>query len=223
MSYVTLRTQYIVRVYPPCVAIEEEEQITAASSRGHEAAVGIPRVEEAVRTQSSTKTVDMCDAECQAQVITNANMEAAEAENVILLIAFLLLISLVYVTGLIVWVWCNRNPAMGISAVPQTDRIAIRASNIRRCGQAVRPRGGVDGGVMLLLGALMQQQCQEKMNNTRLAIHTDTCCQHPRPAAPPPPPHVPTRDTVKTVTSLAESEDIDGLNEVVVHTTVAQM
>ena len=31
-----------------------------------------------------------------------------EPENIVLLVVFVLLVALVYVSGLIVWVWCNR-------------------------------------------------------------------------------------------------------------------
>lgn len=57
----------------------------------------------------------MCDAECQAQFLANAEENAAEAENIVLLVTFLLLVCLVYVTGLIVWVWCNRSPEEGLN------------------------------------------------------------------------------------------------------------
>ena len=60
-----------------------------------------------------------------------AKEESSEAENIILLITFLLLVCLVYITGLIVWVWCNRNPKDGLNAVQQTDRVALRPSSMR--------------------------------------------------------------------------------------------
>ena len=36
-------------------------------------------------------------------------------------------VCLVYITGLIVWVWCNRNPDEGLNAVQQTDRVALKS------------------------------------------------------------------------------------------------
>ena len=44
----------------------------------------------------------MCDAECQAsRLMENAKEETAEVQNIILCITFLLLVCLVYITGLI--------------------------------------------------------------------------------------------------------------------------
>lgn len=76
----------------------------------------------------------MCDSSgCQdAAKLENLEEETAEAENIILIITFLLLVCLVYVTGLIVWVWCNRNPDEGLNAVQQTDRLAMRSSSLLR-------------------------------------------------------------------------------------------
>ena len=76
----------------------------------------------------------MCDEDCQrtTQLMEdNAKEDSSEAENIILLITFLLLVCLVYITGLIVWVWCNRNPKDGLNAVQQTDRVALRPSSMR--------------------------------------------------------------------------------------------
>ena len=42
------------------------------------------------------------------------NPDEVEAENIVLLVVFLLLVALVYFSGLIVWVWCNRSgPQLG--------------------------------------------------------------------------------------------------------------
>ena len=41
----------------------------------------------------------MCDAECQTRMLAKAKEEAAEAENIVLLVTFFLLVSLVYITG----------------------------------------------------------------------------------------------------------------------------
>lgn len=71
----------------------------------------------------------MCDAECQAQFEANAKEETAEAENIILLVTFFLLVCLVYITGLIVWVWCNRSPNEGLNAVQQTDRLSLKSNS----------------------------------------------------------------------------------------------
>ena len=43
------------------------------------------------------------------------------------LINYLFQVCLVYITGLIVWVWCNRNPDEGLNAVQQTDRVALKS------------------------------------------------------------------------------------------------
>jgi hypothetical protein len=40
---------------------------------------------------------------------------------------YLFQVCLVYITGLIVWVWCNRNPDEGLNAVQQTDRVALKS------------------------------------------------------------------------------------------------
>ena len=76
----------------------------------------------------------MCDTECQAQMLAEAENSTAEGENIILLVTFFLLVTLVYLTGLIVWVWCNRNPQNGLSAVQQTDRLTFKTSH--RAGTA---------------------------------------------------------------------------------------
>ena len=68
-----------------------------------------------------------CDSKCQAQILANAKKEE-ETENIVIAITFVLIICLVYITGFIVWVWCNRIPNGGISAVPQTDRVAQKAN-----------------------------------------------------------------------------------------------
>ena len=106
----------------------------------------------------------MCDDECQnAQYLANAKEEAAEAQNIILLVTFFLLVCLVYVTGLIVWVWCNRNPSDGINAIQQTDRLALKNQSghcrSRLSGKYLNGGSSVDSGMLLLLGALVKQQC----------------------------------------------------------------
>lgn len=74
-----------------------------------------------------------CDSKCQAQILANAKKEQ-ETENIVIAITFVLIICLVYITGFIVWVWCNRIPNGGISAVPQTDRVALK-SNLTASGK----------------------------------------------------------------------------------------
>lgn len=121
----------------------------------------------------------MCDAECQAEFVAKSKEEAAELENIVLLVTFFLLVCLVYITGLIVWVWCNRNPDEGLNAVQQTDRVALKSgtrsssvvlaghSSSSSSGQYLRGhpgQTGLDGGILLLLGALIEQQCQERLN-----------------------------------------------------------
>jgi len=116
----------------------------------------------------------MCDAECQAEFVAKSKEEAAELENIVLLVTFFLLVCLVYITGLIVWVWCNRNPDEGLNAVQQTDRVALksgtRSSSMVMAGHSSSHTGrhnghsGLDGGILLLLGALIEQQCQERLN-----------------------------------------------------------
>jgi hypothetical protein len=116
----------------------------------------------------------MCDAECQAEFVAKSKEEAAELENIVLLVTFFLLVCLVYITGLIVWVWCNRNPDEGLNAVQQTDRVALksgtRSSSMVMAGHSSSHTGrhnghsGLDGGILLLLGALIGQQCQERLN-----------------------------------------------------------
>ncbi len=114
----------------------------------------------------------MCDADCQARIIANADSEVIEAENVILLLVFFMLVSLVYVTGLIVWVWCNRNPTNGISAVAHTNVVAQRRAAAHGRSQVSHGGYGPVAGVrndsadelLLVLGALMDER-----NGTRLA------------------------------------------------------
>ena len=74
------------------------------------------------------------------------------------------------------WVWCNRNPEEGLNAVQQTDRVALKsgtrsssvvmAGTSSSAGQYLRggQSSGLDGGILLLLGALIEQQCQERLN-----------------------------------------------------------
>ncbi len=66
----------------------------------------------------------MCDKDCEGRIIADSSV--IEAENVILMLVILLLLSMVYVTGLIVWVWCNRNPTNGIA---RHERKATRLAN----------------------------------------------------------------------------------------------
>ena len=68
-----------------------------------------------------------CDSKCQAQILANAKKEE-ETENIVIAITFILIICLVYITGFIVWFWCNRIPEGGISAVQQTDRVALKST-----------------------------------------------------------------------------------------------
>ncbi len=139
----------------------------------------------------------MCDAECQAEFLANAKEEAAEAENVIFLVTFFLLVGLVYVTGLIVWVWCNRSPPEGLmqnNSGLKSSQLWGNSNQSNSCAsQYLRPSGeqglnGLNGGILLLLGALIQQQCQEKSRQSQES--------HPK---------------------LAVSEDIEELEEVIVH------
>ena len=70
-----------------------------------------------------------CDSECQAQILADAKNEE-ETENIIIVITFIMIISLVYITGFIVWVWCNRIPTNGLNAVAQTDRVAMKSNSM---------------------------------------------------------------------------------------------
>ena len=70
-----------------------------------------------------------CDAECQAQILADAKNEE-ETENIVIVITFICIISLVYITGFIVWVWCNRSPSNGLNAVAQTDRVAMKSNTM---------------------------------------------------------------------------------------------
>lgn len=153
----------------------------------------------------------MCDAECQEQFDANAKEEASEAENVILLITFILLVGLVYITGLIVWVWCNRNPIDGVGAISQTDRVSMKSTALQPL-PSLKSSVGLEGGVLLLLGALIQQQCQDKINNTliacRLAEDRQFIANH--------------REATDATVRLATCEDIDDdiaedPDEVVIH------
>ena len=45
----------------------------------------------------------------------------------LMFLKYLFQVCLVYITGLIVWVWCNRNPDEGLNAVQQTDRVALKS------------------------------------------------------------------------------------------------
>ncbi len=143
----------------------------------------------------------MCDAECQAQFLANAKEEAAEAENVIFLVTFFLLVGLVYITGLIVWVWCNRSPPEGL----MQNNSGLKSSQVwgnsnqtnTSTGQYMRASGsqGLNGGILVLLGALIQQQCQEKTSQIQSKRESDP--------------------------KLAVSEDIEELEEVIVHSVLA--
>ena len=70
-----------------------------------------------------------CDSKCQAQILANAKHEE-ETENIIIVITFVFIISLVYITGFIVWFWCNRSPKEGLNAVAQTDRAALKSNSM---------------------------------------------------------------------------------------------
>ena len=127
----------------------------------------------------------MCDEECKAKIMANAESEIVEAENAVFLIVFFLLVTLVYITGLIVWVWCNRNPTDGLSAVPHTNVVAQRERILNgRNGLNPCPYSTYNSlhhkEVLLMLGALIgerQPKCHlhhQSDENMRSTANGDT-------------------------------------------------
>ena len=84
-----------------------------------------------------------------------------EPENIVLLVVFVLLVALVYVSGLIVWVWCNRtgNPDAFRWSSPTPDAYGTGV------GAGAGEKGSCHRSVVLMMV-------------TTLKNNRQTCCHH---------------------------------------------